>query len=534
MKFGPVPTIEGEGAILAHALSLAGGGRVAKGRLLSKDDIARILAAGVDEIVVARPGQGDMGEDEAARLIGDALAGDAIRAAAAATGRVNLHAAANGLFVADSAVVDAINAVDPGVTLATLDTMQEVADGRMVATVKIIPYAVSAAAVARVVAICATSAIAIEPYSAKRIGVVATQLPSLKQSTMDKTIRVLEGRLALSGSAVCGEVRTGHETSAIADGIARMLPVSDIVLVFGASAIGDIDDVIPQAIRALGGRIEHFGMPVDPGNLLLLGEIAGKPVVGAPGCARSPAENGFDWVLHRLLAGRKVTAAEIAGLGVGGLLMEIGSRPQPREPRPAAPFKVSALVLAAGRSTRMGATNKLAARLGGKALIAHVAGAAAASKAVETVIVTGHQREIVEPLAAGEGVRFVHNPDYRDGLSTSLAVGIRALAVHCDAVIVLLGDMPAIDAAMIDRMIDAASGAPAGSIVVAAHGGKRGNPVLWPRRYFEELTRIEGDVGARQLIAAHGGSVVAVELGEAAAFDLDTPQALSDAGGEPA
>lgn len=534
MKFGPVPTSEGEGAILAHALSLAGKGRIAKGTLLSGEDIARIRAAGIDEIVVARLEPQDIGEDEAARLIGAAMAGETLRAATAATGRVNLHAAANGLFVADRALVDAINAVDPGITLATLDTMLEVADGRMVATVKIIPYAVSADAVSRVVALCAQTAIAIEPYSAKRIGVVATQLPSLKQSTMDKTVRVLEGRLALSGSSVCGEVRTAHETDAIAEGIAQMLPGSDIVLVFGASAIGDIDDVIPQAIRALGGRIEHFGMPVDPGNLLLLGEIEGTPVIGAPGCARSPAENGFDWVLHRLLAGRKVTAAEIAGFGVGGLLMEIGSRPQPREPRPPAPYKVAAILLAAGRSTRMGETNKLAARLAGKALVAHVVGAAAASKAVETVVVTGHQREIVEPLAAGEGVRFVHNPDYREGLSTSLAAGVRALGGACDAAIVLLGDMPSIDSAMIDRMIDTAGSAPADSIVVAAHGGKRGNPVLWPRRYFEELTRIEGDIGARQLIAAHGGSVVAVELGEAAAFDLDTPQALAAAGGEPA
>ncbi len=534
MRFGPVPTSEGKGAILAHALSLAGSGRIAKGRVLSEEDIAKILAAGVKEIVVACPDPQDIGEDEAARLIGEAMAGETVRAAAAATGRVNLHAAANGLFIADRAVVDSINAVDPGITLATLDTMLEVADGRMVATVKIIPYAVSADAVSRVVAICAQTAIAIEPYSAKRIGVVATRLPLLKQSAMDKTIRVLEGRLALSGSSVCGEVRTAHESTAIAEGIAQMMPVSDIVLVFGASAIGDINDVIPQAIRDLGGRIEHFGMPVDPGNLLLLGEIDGKPVIGAPGCARSPAENGFDWVLHRLLAGRKVTAAEIAGLGVGGLLMEIGSRPQPREPRPPAPYKVAALVLAAGRSTRMGAANKLAARLRGKALVAHVSGAAAASKAVETVVVTGHQREIVEPLAAGEGVRFVHNPDYREGLSTSLAAGVRALGEECDAAIVLLGDMPSIEAAMIDRMIETAASAPAGSIVVAAHGGKRGNPVLWPRRYFEELTRIEGDIGARQLIAGHGGTVVAVELGEAAAFDLDTPQALAEAGGEPA
>jgi molybdenum cofactor cytidylyltransferase len=184
------------------------------------------------------------------------------------------------------------------------------------------------AAVAKAAGI-ASGAIAIEPYSPKRIGVVATMLPSLKQSVMDKTIRVLEERLRPSASTVTSEVRTGHDMASVAAAIAKLLPGNDIVLVFGASAICDIDDVIPAAIRANGGSIVHFGMPVDPGNLMLLGEAGGKPVIGAPGCARSPAENGFDWILQRLLAGRKVTASEITGMGVGGLLMEIGGRPQP-------------------------------------------------------------------------------------------------------------------------------------------------------------------------------------------------------------
>ena len=106
---------------------------------------------------------------------------------------------------------------------------------------------------------------------------------------------------------------------------------AELVIVFGASAIADRRDVIPSALEAAGGRIEHFGMPVDPGNLLLIGDLQGRPVLGAPGCARSPKENGFDWVLMRLLAGLPVSRADIARMGVGGLLMEIVTRPQPRE-----------------------------------------------------------------------------------------------------------------------------------------------------------------------------------------------------------
>jgi molybdenum cofactor cytidylyltransferase len=123
-----------------------------------------------------------------------------------------------------------------------------------------------------------------------------------------------------------------HETAALAQELTyQALGDMELIVVFGASAIADRRDVIPSAIEIAGGRVEHFGMPVDPGNLLLVGSVAGKPVIGAPGCARSPKENGFDWILHRLLADVPVTRADIMSLGVGGLLMEIVARPQPRE-----------------------------------------------------------------------------------------------------------------------------------------------------------------------------------------------------------
>jgi molybdenum cofactor cytidylyltransferase len=121
-----------------------------------------------------------------------------------------------------------------------------------------------------------------------------------------------------------------HDAAALARELADQAGEAELIVVFGASAIADRRDVIPSAIEAAGGQVEHFGMPVDPGNLLLMGSVAGKPVIGAPGCARSPKENGFDWVLHRILADVPVTRADITALGVGGLLMEIVTRPQPR------------------------------------------------------------------------------------------------------------------------------------------------------------------------------------------------------------
>jgi molybdenum cofactor cytidylyltransferase len=261
--------------------------------------------------------------------------------------------------------------------------------------------------------------------------------------------------------------------------------------VFGASAIADTRDVIPAAVEAVGGRIEHFGMPVDPGNLMLVAEANGRPVLGAPGCARSPKENGFDWILMRLLAGLPVTRADITGLGVGGLLMEIVTRPQPRaEPAPEKGHHIVGLVLAAGRSTRMGGPNKLLEEINGKPLVRIATEQVLASRARPVTVVTGHQRERVERALAGLPVTFVHNPDYAQGLSTSLKAGIAALPAEADGAIVCLGDMPQVSAALIDRLV-------------------------------------EGDVGARHLIGGYAEAVVEVPVEDAAALtDVDTPEAL--------
>src|ERR1700736_4630015 len=174
-------------------------------------------------------------------------------------------------------------------------------------------------------------------------------------------------------------------------------------------------------------------MPVDPGNLLLIGSAGGVPVLGAPGCARSPVENGFDWVWMRLLAGLKVTRTELMSMGVGGLLMEIVTRPQPRESLAADSNRnVAAIILAAGRSTRMGGPNKLLAELGGKPLVRIVTEQALASKAQSVVVVTGHQADEVQKALQGLKVTFAHNPDFAEGLAGSVKTGIAAVPADAD------------------------------------------------------------------------------------------------------
>jgi molybdenum cofactor cytidylyltransferase len=268
-------------------------------------------------------------------------------------------------------------------------------------------------------------------------------------------------------------------------------------------------------------------MPVDPGNLLLFGEARNRTVLGAPGCARSPKENGFDWVLMRLLAGLPVGRGDIAGMGVGGLLMEIVTRPQPRE-EPSPPGKrTAALLLAAGRSTRMGGPNKLLADVGGKTLLRITAEQALASRAKPVIVVTGHQRELIEAALGGLSVRFVHNPDFAQGLATSLKAGIGALPPDTDGVIVCLGDMPQISAKLIDALISVFDPERGALIVVPTLGGRRGNPVLWSRRFFADLMALDGDVGARHLIARYPEALVEMPVTDQAVFlDIDTPDAL--------
>jgi molybdenum cofactor cytidylyltransferase len=330
MKFGATPIEEAEGAVLAHAVRIDGAA-LKKGDALTRERRLALAAAGVTSVVAARLEHGDVGEDEAALKLAKRLAGAHLRCSAPFTGRVNLFAEAPGLAIIDAGAIDRVNAVDEAITVATLPQYRAVADGDMVATIKIIPFAIPGPTLeAGIAALGSADAIVVKPFRPMRIGVVSTMLPALKAATVTKTLRVLEARLKPTGARIVAQEIVLHEVGPLAKALAKLIGGTDALVAFGASAITDRRDVIPAAIEAIGGRIERFGMPVDPGNLLLLAERAGTPIIGAPGCARSPRENGFDWVLQRVLAGVPIRDADIRAMGVGGLLMEIGSRPQPR------------------------------------------------------------------------------------------------------------------------------------------------------------------------------------------------------------
>ncbi len=331
MKFGEVPVEEAVGALAAHSVR-AGEMVMKKGTLVTSDIAVHLKRAGVETLIAARLEPGDVAEDEAASRLAHALAGSNVAVEAPFTGRSNLYAETSGVLVINAEAISGLNSVDEAMTAATLPAYKAVVAGEMVGTVKIIPYAIPEVLLQNGIVRAGKEALRIAPYTRRMIGVVSTILPGLKPSVIDKTLAVLARRLEPAHARIAQDRRVPHEVSILAEELALQASgYTEFIIVFGASAIADRRDVIPSAIEIAGGRVEHFGMPVDPGNLLLVGSIAGKPIIGAPGCARSPKENGFDWILHRLLANVPVTRADIMSLGVGGLLMEIVSRPQPRE-----------------------------------------------------------------------------------------------------------------------------------------------------------------------------------------------------------
>jgi len=534
MIFGETPLAEAEGTILAHSLKL-GSINFKKGRRLDADDVEALRKARVESVIAARLEAGDVHEDAAAERLAQAVAGTGASCSAAFTGRCNLVAARRGLLVYDRDRLDALNLVDEAVTLAALAPYELVEPRQMLATVKIIPFAAPKAALERCLELGARPEplLHVATFKRKRVGLVQTSLPGQKEALLDKTRAALDARLEALGIDPVREARCAHDARSVAQSIARQLGQgAELVLVSGASAIVDRRDVVPAGIEQAGGELLHFGMPVDPGNLLLLARVKEVPVLGLPGCARSPKLNGFDWVLQRLLAEVPVTREDMMRMGAGGLLKEIGSRPLPRaeavetDPAPRAP-RIGALVLAAGRSTRMGERNKLLEEVEGLPLVVHAVRAARQSQAESVMVVTGHQHEAVEKALATEKVTLVHNPDFAQGLSTSLHRGLAALPGDLDGAIVLLGDMPRVTAEVVDRLIAAFSPLEGRAICLPLRQGRRGNPVLFSRRFFPEVMEISGDLGARPLIGAYPDQVAEVPMpDDAVLLDVDTPEAL--------
>ena len=332
MEFGEIPVAAALGAILAHSVSHVKG-VFKKGRVLTAADIDLLAASGIFTIFAARLGNDDVPEDEAAQLLARKIVGPNVTARESFTGRANLYANQHGLVTVDAAGVDALNRVHESLTLATVSSYSVVDPSQIIATVKIIPFAVPRKILNKALMVIGDGPlIRVADFRAKRVGLIITKLSRSKASLLEKSEASMLERVTALGSEISEVILCEHTIEAVRSAVSKLHEATcSPILVFGASAIVDRGDVIPAGLVAAGGEIIHLGMPVDPGNLMMLGNLRGVPVIGVPSCARSPKVNGFDFVLQRVLAGLEPTAHDIMDMGAGGLLAEIPSRPLPRE-----------------------------------------------------------------------------------------------------------------------------------------------------------------------------------------------------------
>nr|CAE47360.1 putative mobA protein [Pseudomonas putida] len=536
MLFSEVAVAEAEGALLAHSLKTAQG-RIGKGKVLGLDDVSELHEAGYSRVYVARLEEGDVQEDRAAAVLADALAGAHVEVGEAGTGRVYLHALCDGLLELNVPAIHAFNSQDDAVALATLQPLTPVRSGQVVGTLKVIPFGVPGELVERLLRMLAAeceAVLRVRPFTLRKVALIQTHLPDMQVKILDKTSGTLGARLACLGGnlMLAWEQRCRHHVDELVPVIAAMRSQADcdLLVIATASATSDKDDVLPTAIRRAGGTVASVGMPVDPGNLLVLGNLGGLPVIGMPGCARSPKLNGFDWVLQRLSAGMPVTRGDIAMMGVGGLLGALTTPPDtqdvgsPKLAPHAEKVSVSAVILAAGQSRRMGAVNKLLLPLAGEPLVRHIVLAALSSRCHRVLVVLGHEAQEVRQALSDLPVEFVMNDAYAEGIGSSVRLGANAVDKR-DGVVFCLGDMPEVTAGVIDKLIDAYEAEPRLLGFQACHGHKRGNPVLWSPACLPLLRLCSGDEGAKGLVRQYGEAVMPVDVGVASVTeDMDTPE----------
>ena len=539
MKFSEYHLDDALGAILAHSLRLPNKS-LKKGTVLTDSDLSFLKEYGYEKIVCAKLEEGDLNEDVAAAELATLIAGSNLVKGNAFTGRCNLFSETSGLVVFNPLYLDRFNSVHESITLGTVVPFQNVSKGQMIATLKIIPFAIPSKLLRKIKANKEDfeNLLHVAPYPEKKVTLIQSRLPGTKETVLNSTLEATSFRLQNLGILNLNEARCDHDQNSLSELIIQAVKEQvELILISGASAVVDRRDVVPAAIEHAGGKIRHFGMPVDPGNLLLLGSINGIDVVGIPGCARSPKLNGFDWILQRLLANIPLESVDIMRMGSGGLLKDIITRPLPRakasQPdqsliRTNPDFeKIHAVILAGGESKRMGTQNKLLVPINGKPMIALTAETIIASKASSVAAVTGFEPQKIQGAIKNSNIEFIHNRNFQNGISSSVVTAIKSAPEDCSAILIGLGDMPKITVSHINKLIDAYNPLEGRAICVPTWKGKRGNPVLWARRFFPEMLQLKGDFGAKELMGKYAELVVEVEMNDnGIVIDIDTPEAL--------
>ena len=531
MKIKSLAPQDSIGAVLAQTYNLPGK-VISKGTFVTNEFVGYFKTGNVKTILCAVPEEGDIHEDEAAEAISSAIDKNHIYADKASTGRVNFKSQSLCLVRYDRDFIKEVNLVDESIAFSIVEHNQLLAEGDLIATLKIIPFFMQKKYVDRVIKILAKDELfKIHSLKKKEVTLIQTCFEWQKKSIFTATSNVTKARLEALGCSLKKEKLINHDYDTLRAIIRSSVKNEpEILLVSGATAITDRSDYIPKAILSEGGEIIQYGLAVDPGNLLLIGKVGNTTVIGMPGCARSPKLNGFDWVLQLLMADIPINREELADMGAGGLLMEIASRPLPRALAKSVSkreTKVMGVILAAGNSTRMGKDNKLLRNIGDAPLIRNTAIEMLKSDLDSCSIVLGYQSDKVADVIKDLNINLILNPLWKEGQASSLRAAINTLDSTYSDLLIMLGDLPGIKSSHINSIIEEhlLTDNRKSKITIPSFKGQKGNPVIWGRSFFHDLSNLEGDVGGRALFSEHPAAINILEMDDPwVVEDADTPE----------
>ncbi|PPR15226.1 MAG: Nicotine blue oxidoreductase [Alphaproteobacteria bacterium MarineAlpha9_Bin3] len=527
MYFGDIKVKDSLNCILAHTIKI-NNKTIKKGTVISKNVQNYFIENKIKTIVGAKLDKNDIHEDEAANKIANLFKNTSIAIEKAYTGRANILASRSGLLIINKDIINKFNMIHDDVTIATLNNNSTVKKGEMIATIKIISFSVKSFFIIKIQKLLCNKVFNIKPYNHKKCALILTHYKKENLKLNSISIQRIEDRLSNLNSSLNHVSTCEHEATNISKLINNSLKKKlDLIMILGSSAIVDIRDKIPEAILLSKGKIIKFGMPVDPGNLLLIGKINQTYIIGLPGCARSSSLNGFDWVLEKIISETHIKKQDISNMGVGGLLKTLSLRAKVKhEPKN---YNISSIILAAGQSNRMQNINKLLIKIKNKSMIQKIIESSLESMINNTVVVLGHDSENLLKLLNNKNITTIINKEYKNGQSSSLQAGISALPEDCDAAIILLADMPDITPSIINQLIVNYNPSENKSIIIPTYKNKRGNPVLIDREFFPDILLINGDKGAKDIIKANKKYIKEIPQKESFVLkDIDTKEDLAN------
>ena len=531
MKILGLDPQESLGSVIAQTYNLPGK-TISKGTFVTSEIVDYFKEGEVQNMICAVPDNGDIHEDEAANIISNAIDRSHIYIESASTGRVNFKSRSLCLVRYKRDLIKKVNLVDESIAFSIVEHNQLLAKNDLIATLKIIPFFTQKKYVDQVISILDKNELfKTHSLNKKEVSLIQTSFEWQKKSMFKATSNVTRNRLEALDCSLNEEKLIRHDYKVLCSEIRSSIKSGiDILLISGASAITDRSDYIPKAILSEGGEIIQYGLAVDPGNLLLVGKIGKTTIIGMPGCARSPKLNGFDWVLQLLMADIPVVKEELAEMGAGGLLMEIASRPLPRALAKNVnkqEKKIMGVILAAGNSTRMGKDNKLLRNIGDAPLIRNLAIEILKSDLDSCSIVLGYQSDKVADVIKDLNVNLILNPLWKEGQASSLRAAINTLDSTYSDLLIMLGDLPGIKSSHINSIIEEhlLTDNRKSKITIPSFKGQKGNPVIWGRSFFHDLSNLEGDVGGRTLFSEHPAAINILEMNDPwVVKDADTPE----------